>query len=559
MPGYWPSAASSEAAGGFFWCLPLVLMASCSGPGSGVDGSLSPAFVDVAPVAGLDRVHTGGGPHKGYIVEAKGGGSAIIDVDRDGDMDIFWVNGATLEDEDAGGGNALYRNDGDLNFTDVAAATGVSGAGWGMGAVAADYDNDGDTDLYVTCLRRNLLLGNEAGQFRRIGAAAGVDVAQWSTGSAFGDYDLDGDLDLYVAGYVAFDTTAIERFGTRWKGIPSFVGPLGLRPEADHLFRNDGDSFVDISESARVADVDPGYGLGVVFTDYDADGDPDIYVANDSSPNFLFQNDGGRFLDVSLAAQVSHGAMGNAQAGMGVAVGDYDGDGSADLFVTNFDDDYNTLYRNDGKGAFEDVSFAAGLAQPALSFVGFGAIFLDYDHDADLDLFVANGHVYPQIDSSGTNSSYAQNDQLFHNAGDGHFELVSPPGGPVFEPRVSRGATAADFDNDGDLDLLVAHLNDLPALYRNDAADGNWLGVILEGRGSNRDGIGCRVVVYSAGQQQVREAVRGSSFLSSEDPRLHFGLGTASVVDSLTVHWPAGGVQRFLAVEPNRYLSVREP
>jgi hypothetical protein len=536
-------------------------MAGCAAPEPkpGAPVTATPAFVDVAREAGLDKPHTGGGPDKGYIVEAKGGGSAVFDADGDGDMDIYWVNGATLEAPDTGGGNALYRNDGELRFTDVASAAGVLGSGWGMGAVAADYDNDGDTDLYVTCLRRNLLFRNEGGRFDGIGASAGVDVELWSTGAAFGDYDLDGDLDLYVANYVDFDTTAIERLGTRWKGIPSFVGPLGLRPQPDRLLRNDGHRFLDVSQSAGVLDVDPGYGLGVVFTDYDGDGDADIYVANDSSPNFLFRNDGGTFSEVALAAQVSHGAMGNAQAGMGVAVGDYDGDGFVDLFVTNFDDDYNTLYHNDGDGAFEDVSFASGLAQPSLPFVGFGAIFLDFDHDADLDLFVANGHVYPQIDSSGTNSTYAEHDHLYRNVGDGRFELFLPGAGSPFGRRVSRGASAADFDDDGDLDLFVAHLNDRPALYRNDAARGNWLGVLLEGGASNRDGLGARVVVYSGGRRQVREARRGSSFLSSEDPRLHFGLGTAHIVDSLTVHWPAGGVQRQLAVEPNRYLLLQEP
>ena len=536
-------------------------MADCANPGAepASSGSKLPTFVDVTRAAGLDRPHTGGGLDKRYIVEAKGGGIAVLDADGDGDMDIYWVNGATLEAPDTGGGNALYRNDGELRFTDVASAAGVLGSGWGMGAVSGDYDNDGDADIYVTCLRPNLLLRNEGGRFDQIGTSAGVGVEMWSTGAAFGDYDLDGDLDLYVANYVEFDTTAIEPLGTRWKGIPSFVGPLGLRPQPDRLLRNDGHRFLDVSQSAGVHDVDPGYGLGVVFIDYDADGDADIYVANDSSPNFLFRNDGGTFSEVALAAQVSHGAMGHAQAGMGVAVGDYDGDGFADLFVTNFDDDYNTLYHNDGDGTFEDVSFASGLARPSLRFVGFGAIFLDFDNDADLDLFVANGHVYPRIDSSGTNSTYAEHDHLFRNVGDGHFELFLPGGGSPFGSRVSRGAVAADFDNDGDLDLLVAHLNDRPALYRNDVARGNWLGVRLEGHASNRDGVGARVVLHSGSRRQVRQALRGSSFLSSEDPRLHFGLGTAHIVDSLTVYWPAGGVQRLSAIVPNRYLLVREP
>jgi len=240
-------------------------------------------------------------------------------------------------------------------------------------------------------------------------------------------------------------------------------------------------------------------------------------------------------------------------------MGDFDADGAPDLLVTNFDDDYNTLYHNEGAGGFEDVSFSSGIGQPALAFVGFGAIFLDFDHDARLDIFVANGHVYPQIDTSGTNSTYAQHDHLFRNVDGSHFALFRPGGESPFESRVSRGASAADFDNDGDLDLFVTHLNDQPALYRNDAASGNWLGISLEGHSSSRDGAGARVEVHTDGHVQVRECLRGSSFLSSEDPRLHFGLGTTLIVDSLTVHWPAGGKQRLVAVEANQYLLLREP
>jgi len=543
-------------------CL-LVLLAACSRPESDPPSGAGPetpppSFVDVARAAGLDRAHTGGKPDKGYIVEAKGGGSAVLDADADGDLDIFWVNGATIEAPE-GAGNALYRNDGDMHFTDIAPSAGVTGSGWGMGAVAADYDNDGDTDVYVTCLQDNQLFRNQGGHFSEVAVETHVNVGQWSTGAAFGDYDLDGDVDLYVADYLDFDAAVIQHLGTQWKGVPSFVGPLGLHPQPDHLLRNDDGRFIDVSATSGVAGVDPGYGLGVLFADIDTDGDPDIYVANDSSPNFLFRNDGGTFVDDALMSHASHGAMGNAQAGMGVALGDYDADGALDLFVTNFDDDYNTLYHNEANGSFEDVSFSAGIAQPSLPFVGFGAIFLDFDHDARLDLFVANGHVYPQIDSSGTNSTYAQHDHLFRNMGGSRFSLFVPEQKSPFASRVSRGAAAADFDNDGDLDLFVTHLNDDPALYRNDAAPGNWLGVALEGQSSNREGIGTRVVVHSGGHQQVRISHRGSSFLSSEDPRLHFGLGLAPIVDSLIVFWPAGGVQRLLAVEANHYLFLQEP
>lgn len=558
LPRFAPPGICSQIPGGAFFVVLAALLSGCSGE---VTVEI-PAFEDIATAAGLHRVHTGGGPDKGYIVEAKGGGSAVLDSDGDGDLDIFWVNGATLQTPSDGAGNALYRNDGDLRFTDTAADVGLLASGWGMGAVSADYDNDGDADLYVTCLQHDWLYRNDGGKFSA--TQSGVSLDTWSTGAAFGDYDQDGDLDLYVASYVAFDTTAIQRLGTQWKGIPSFVGPLGLQAQSDHLLRNDGGRFTDVSHTSGIDAVDPGYGLGVVFSDVDLDGDPDIYVANDSSPNFLFRNEGGQLVDVALTANVSHGAMGNAQAGMGVAVGDYDGDGADDLFVTNFDDDYNTLYHNDGSGNFEDVSFAAGLAQTALPFVGFGAAFVDFNNDTQLDLFVANGHVYPQIDVSGTNSSYAQQDHLYQGLGNGRFELFQPDGRSPFSPRVSRGAVAADFDDDGDTDLFVTHLNDRPALYRNNldqraSADANWLGVRLVGTRSNRDGVGARVVLHASSGRQARELRRGSSFLSSEDSRLHFGIGSADVVDSLTIQWPAGGVQRLQVVGVNRYVSVQEP
>ena len=548
-----------QAPGGFFFALATISsLLSCADPLPDRATEGGPLFVDVADDAGLHRPHVGGTAEKGYIVEAKGGGVAVLDAEGDGDLDLYWVNGATLEDP-LGAGNALYRNDGKEGFRDVAASAGVVGRGWGMGALAADFDNDGDSDLHVTCLTHNLLFRNDSGRFAEWGSRAGVDLPLWSTGAAAGDYDLDGDLDLYVANYVDFDPDSVAHLGTRWKGVPAFIGPLGLRALPDCLYRNEGDRFTDVSAPSGVTGVDPGYGLGVLFADLDVDGDADLYVANDSSPNFLFSNDSrGRFSEAGLGARASHGAMGNAQAGMGVAAGDFDGDGLPDLLVTNFDDDYNTLYQNRGGATFEDVSFAAGLGREGLPFVGFGAAFLDYDRDADLDLFVANGHVYPQIDTSGTNSTYAQADHLFANVS-GRFERVLHDGSDPFgPPRVSRGAAALDFDDDGDLDLFVAHLDDRPALYRNDAAGGNWLGLRLVGVRSNREGIGARVAVHAGGQRQVRESRRGSSFLGSEDPRLHFGLGGAALVDSLTVHWPGGGVQVLTAVPPNQYLVVTQ-
>ena len=523
--------------------------------------SFSPAFVDVAESVGLTRIHTGGGPEKEYIVEAKGGGAAFLDMEGDGDLDLYWVNGATLEDPE-GGGNALYRNDGSAGFTDVAPAVGATGRGWGMGAVSADYDNDGDADLFVTCLQSDILYRNdidaETPAFADATAEAGIHLPGWSTGAAFGDYDGDGDLDLYVAGYAEFAADRVRPLGTKWRGASVFVGPIGLPAAPDALLRNDDGRFVDVTEAAGVGGVDPGYGLAVLFVDVDDDGDVDLFVANDSTPNFLFRNDGGHFADASLEAGLAYGGRGRAQAGMGAAWGDYDGDLQPDLLVTNFENDYNTLYRNEGGGRFVDVTVLVGLGVAAFSWVGFGASPGDFDNDGDLDLFVANGHVHPQIERAGTGSAYAQPNQLYVNLGDGTFELLGPESGLADDLRVSRGSLAGDYDNDGDLDLFVHNLNDRPSLLRNDWARGHWLGVVLTGTRSNRDAVGARLHVVAGGRVQVRDVLRGSSFLGSEDPRVHFGLGEVTVIDCLVVRWPSGRRQVVRSPAVDRYLSVVE-
>ena len=528
-----------------------------------------PRFVNVAADLGLDKIHTGGGPEKEYIVEAKGGGAAVLDFDMDGDLDIYWVNGAPLDIPHQSGGNALYRNDG-AHFTDVAVLTGSQGRGWGMGAVSADYDNDGDSDLYITSLQENILYRNDGSgnrYFVDIAAHAGVATPRWSTGAALADYDLDGDIDIYVANYLEFQRDEHPPLAAQWKGTAVFIGPQGLPASTDVFYRNEGDgTFSDATFHARLVHPSPGYGLGVLFADCDLDGYPDLFVANDSSPNFLYRNRGdGRFTDLSIPANIAYSASGKIQAGMGVGWGDYDNDGDPDILVTHFESDYNTLYRNDsdqtfagGDLRFTDISAAAGLAEPSLSFVGFGTSFFDYDNDADLDLFVANGHVYPQIDEAGSGSTYAQADHLFANNNDGTFQLRAIAN-PIDESRVSRGSSVIDYDDDGDLDLFVTHLNGAPALLRNDTAKGqNWLGITLIGKTSNSDGIGARVRLVTGGQTQFRDAIRGSSFLSSEDPRLHFGLGNSSRVDTLEVHWPSGGVQHLTNLPANFYLRIEE-
>ena len=508
----------------------------------------------------MSKAHTGGGLEKRYIVEAKGGGGAVFDLEGDGDMDIYWVNGATLEDR-SGAGNALYRNDGGLRFADIAERTGALGRGWGMGAVSADYDNDGDTDLYVTCLQQDILYRSEG---QTTGAATvfveaevDADLSDWHTGAAFGDYDGDGDLDLYVAGYAEFAVDQLEPLGSTWRGTSVFVGPVGLQPAADLLLRNDDGRFAAAPAVVGVGAVDPAYGLGVLFVDTDDDGDVDLFVANDSMPNFLFRNDGGQFTESALDAGLAFGGMGNEQASMGVAWGDCDGDLRPDLFTTHFEDDYNTLYRNEGNGRFVDVTLTAGLGAISFPLVGFGATFADFDRDGDRDLFVANGHVHPQVERSGTGSAYAQPNQLLENRGDGTFAAAASAFG--VDPRVSRTSLAGDFDDDGDLDVFVHNLNDRPSLLRNDSgAENHWFGVHLVGTTSNRDGVGARVSIVAGGRWQLGDALRGSSFLGAEDPRLFFGLGEASSVDSLIIRWPTGRQQVIVAPPSDQYLTVVE-
>lgn len=518
-------------------------------------------FVDKASAWGLTQAHYGGGLYKRYIVEAKGGGAAVLDVEGDGDIDIYWVNGAQLDNPQKGPGNALYRNDGEVGFTDIASVVGVRGTGWGMGALSADYDNDGHADLYITCLEKNILYHNNGlGKFTNKSAAAGVETPVWSTGAAMADYDLDGDLDLYVANYVDFQKGDIRPLGTQWKGQDVFVGPLSLPALADVFYRNNGNgTFTDITKESGLEQQDPGYGFGILFADYDDDGDADLYIANDSTPNFLYQNAAnGTFFEVGLRANTAFNEMGLAQAGMGVAWGDYNNDALADIFVTNFEDDYNTLYRNMGNGNFTDVSFAVGLGRVSLPYVGFGAVFLDYDNDADQDLFVANGHVYPQIEHAGSGTSYGQVDHLFENTA-GRFSLVWPQAEDSLAGAVSRGAVLSDFDNDGHQDVFVTNLNEPPALWHNKTDKGyNWLGVQLVGKKANRDAVGAKVYLWSEGGKQRRDVLCGDSFLGSGDRRLHFGLGLAPRVDSLQVHWPGGTVQRLSKLPLNTYMVIEE-
>ena len=539
--------------------LGVALLAACDAP--------DPVrFAEVATAAGLHFELRSGGQVKNYIVEAKGGGGAFLDYDGDGWLDIYLVNGSRLTgypDSVAAPTNALYRNLGDGTFENRTRPAGVGDAGWGMGCAAADYDQDGDLDLYVTNYGPNVLYRNEGqGRFRDVGQAAGVDRAGWSTGASFGDYDLDGDLDLYVAQYLHFAPERVPPRGGMWKGVLVFAGPSGLPGAQDVLYRNEGQGqFRDVTRQAGVGQRTPTYGLSALFCDYDQDGDPDLYVANDSAPNFLYRNEGnGQFRDVGVEAGAALSAEGGVQAGMGIAYGDCDGDGDGDFLVTHFEDDYNTLYRNRSDGTFAVASAAVGLAAPSLPHLAFGACFFDYDNDQDQDLFVANGHVYPQMRHLNPDG-YAEPNQLFANQGlAGAYRFAEVAAGDLRRPAVSRGVAKGDYDNDGDVDVLVCNLDGPPHLLRNDGGNQrNYLSLLLVGTASNRDGIGARVSVVSGGVEQTAERVSGGSFLAHSDGRVHFGLGANTVAERVEIHWPSGRVQRLEDVAANQFLVVEEP
>jgi len=544
------------------------VLSACGGRGAGSGGNPVVQFVDVTRQAGITIKTTSGSEEKMYIVEAKGGGAAVfLDYNGDGWMDIYIVNGSKLEGFPPGQEprNVLYRNNGDGTFTDVTEESGVGDTHWGMGCTAVDYDNDGDTDIYVANFGPNVLYRNNGdGTFTDVTEEAGVGDPRWSTGTAWGDYDGDGDLDLYVANYVDFDVHHLEKYRGRnvWHGIEVMAGPRGLEGAEDVFYRNNGDgTFTEVTVDAGLVDRLKGYGFTVLFADYDNDGDLDIYVANDSVPNYLYRNNGdGTFTEVGLEAGVAYSEDGREQAGMGAVFGDYDNDGWLDIFVTNFSDDNNTLYRNEGNGFFTDVTFQAGLGGPSLPFVSWGTEFLDYDNDGWKDIFVATGHVYPQVDLYDFGTTYKERNQLYHNNGDGTFTEVTDQAGPGMQvEKVSRGAAFGDYDNDGDIDVLVLNMGDTPTLLRNDGGNRNhWIKFRTVGTWSNRDGIGTRIWVTAGGLTQMREVYMGSSFLSGNDIRVHFGLGRNKKAERVKVRWPSGLVEEFRDLEADRLYILKE-
>lgn len=500
---------------------------------------------DATAAAGLEVRTLSGEPEKRFIVSSLGSGVAVLDYDQDGDLDLYVVDGAPLHDRTPGEGrpNRLFRNDGGLRFTEQTAAAGVGDTGWGFGVAVADVDSDGFPDLYVTNLGPNALYRNRGdGTFERVPEAGGASHPGFSTSAAFLDADGDGDPDLVTLGYTADRIEDLPLPGAAascvWFGLPVFCGPSGLIPAEDGFYENRGDgTFEDASEAAGLRRVEPAYGLGVVTGDLDDDGDLDFYVANDSVPNHLWRNDGGgSFTEDGLIAGVAYNVDGLAQAGMGVDAGDFDGDRQLDLFVTNFSHDTNTAYRNDGGGFFEDSTTRNELRMPGWFYLGWGTRFTDLDSDGRLDLFVANGHVYPTAAEAGSGASYAMRNQIFRNLGGGVFGEESREG----PERSSRGLAAGDLDDDGRPDLVITNLDDRLTLLANRSPD---RGVILRlvGATAVRDGDGARVrFTRPDGVVELREAHRSGSFLSSSDPRVHLAAAGAEVVRDVRVRWPGG-------------------
>jgi hypothetical protein len=538
-------------------------------------------FADVTAGAGLDVVQVGGDPAGDYIIDTIGCGAAWLDHDGDGDADLYLAQGASGPGE--GPPDHLFRNDGDPDgdgvpeFTDVTTAAGLGDRTWSFGVAVADYDNDGDDDLYLLNWGPNRLYRNEGdGTFAEIGAAAGVDDDGWGVSAAWGDVDRDGDLDLYVANYVVFGYDRYPRRGQpgrsgeppcRWRDIEVMCGPRNLEPGRNVFYRNvgdgDGDGIPRFVNATVEAGLDPGipaYALDALFFDGNGDLAPDLYVANDSVGNFYFVNRGdGTFREIGVLAGLAYSEQGHEQASMGIATSDFDGNGHADLLVTNFSHDYDTLFRNDGNDLFTDVSYRAGLGAATYMPLAWGALFADLDHDGWEDLYIANGHVYPQVDGHDLGTTFRQRDGLFRNTGRGTFEEVTAAAGPGLAiVESSRAVLPADLDADGDLDLLVTHLNARPSLLRNDGAPGHWLQVALRGSRSTRDGIGALVRLEAGGRVMTREVTRSASFAASREPRVHFGLGATERIDRLEVRWPSGAVSSLEDLPVDRLLRVNE-
>jgi hypothetical protein len=555
------------------WRRSLVLQSAPAANASAANATSSVQFVDVAREAGLNVPNVWGGvDHKRYIIEAKGSGLAFFDYDNDGWLDIYLTNGTRLDEKWAPGKSPtsqLFKNNRDGTFTNVTEKSGLARTGWQTGVCVGDYDNDGWDDLFCCFWGHNILFHNNGdGTFSDVTHKAGLynEPVRWGAGCTFLDYDRDGSLDLFVCNYVKFDleqaAASSGAASCQWKGIPVMCGPRGLIGDTNLLYHNNGDgTFTDVSEKSGILKPGPRFSITAVSYDFDNDGWPDIYVAVDSEPSMLFHNNhDGTFTDIGVIAGCAYSEAGHEQAGMGVAVADYDCDGWLDIFKTNFTDDTCNLYRNNGDGTFSDVTFPSGIAVNS-RYVGWGCGFLDYDNDGWSDLMQINGHVYPEIAGHDVGQTYKNPRIVYRNMGNGQFKDVSAVMGPgISEHFSSRGAAFGDYDNDGDVDVLVLNMNDLPSLLRNDGGNKqNWIKIKLIGTKCNRTAIGARVRVITGEHVQMDEVHSGSSVMSQGDLRLHFGVGKAETVDVIEVKWPTTGkLERFPQVKANQILTIRE-
>jgi hypothetical protein len=551
-------------------CVPALRAATVPHP----EGTSPVTFVDVAEAAGLTVSNVWGGVEsKKYIVEAKGSGVAFFDYDHDGWLDLYLSNGVRFEEEPYPPGKGpiqhLYKNNRDGTFTDVTEKAGLGRTGWGTGVCVGDYDNDGWDDLFCCFWGHNILWHNNGdGTFTDVTKKAGLweDRVRWGSGCTWLDYDRDGLLDLFVCNYIVLDITKVPAPGAtgycQWKGIPIMCGPRGLPGGINSLYHNNGDgTFTDVSEKAGILKPGPRYSITGVSYDFDNDGWPDIYVAVDSEPSILFHNNhDGTFTDIGVMAGCAYNEDGQEQAGMGVAVGDYDCDGWLDIFKTNFTDDTPDLYHNNGDGTFTDVTFVAGLGVNT-QYVCWGAGFMDYDNDGWPDIFHVTGHVYPEVDNYHLDSTFKSPRLVYRNLGNGRFKDVSAEmGAGVTERFSSRGCAFGDYDNDGDVDVLVLNMNDRYSLLRNDGGNkNNWIKLKLIGTHCNRTAVGARARVRTGKHSQIDEVHCGTSVMSQSDFRLHFGVGDAKEIDEIEIKWPTTQqVEKFSKIEVNQILTIKE-